>query len=149
MAFKFGLDSVLKHRKRLEDVAQREFAEAQAAVDVILSRLEEMYKRMDEVRMEISGAEKVSGKDAIAAVCEMNSFLRGHKVRIEGVRQEARVLLAAAEAKQEALIFAAREKKVLLKLREKRLAEYREWMGRIEAKMQDDQAMMARAWGKR
>ena len=115
MAFKFGLDSVLKHRKRLEDLAQREFAEAQAAVDAILGRLEQMYLRMDEVRVEISSAEKTSGRDAIAAVCEMNAFLRGHKVRIEGVRQEARLLLAESEAKQEALIFAAREKKVLVK----------------------------------
>ena len=41
MAFRFGLESVLKHRKRLEDIAQREFGEAQAAVDEVRADLED------------------------------------------------------------------------------------------------------------
>ena len=149
MAFKFGLESVLKHRKRLEDVAQREFVQAQADVDAALGRLEKMYQRLDEVRIEISGKETSGGREAIANICELELFLRGHKVRIESVRLEARELLAIAETKQEALIHAATEKKVLVKLREKRLAEHRLVLERMEAKIQDDQAMMARAWGKR
>ncbi len=149
MAFKFGLESVLKHRKRLEDVAQREFVQAQADVDAALGRLEKMYQRLDEVRVEISGKETSGGREAIANICELELFLRGHKVRIESVRLEARELLAIAETKQEALIHAATEKKVLVKLREKRLAEHRLVLERMEAKIQDDQAMMARAWGKR
>lgn len=149
MAFKFGLESVLKHRKRQEDVAQREFMQAQADVDLVLGRLEKMYQRLDEVRAEISSKETAGGSAAIANICELELFLRGHKVRIETVRLEARELLAVVETKQEALIHAATEKKVLVKLREKRLSEYRQWLERMEAKIQDDQAMMARAWGKR
>lgn len=149
MVFKFGLDSVLKHRKRLEEVAQREFAEAQAAVDAVLARLEEMYKRMDEVREEIQSIQLSNRADKIEQIRGMEFFINGQKARIEQVRQEARTLLQVAEAKQEDLIYAAREKKVLVKLKEKRWAEYREWRERIEAKMMDDQSMMARAWGKR
>jgi flagellar FliJ protein len=149
VAFKFGLESVLKHRKRLEDIAQREFAEAQASVDDVLRRLEEMYRRMDEVREEIRRVQSTGHKEAIAEICAMEQFLMGQKIRIESVRQEARQLLQVAEEKQEALVAAAREKKVLVKLKEKRMAEYRQWLERVEAKMLDDQAMMARAWGKR
>jgi flagellar FliJ protein len=146
MAFRFNLDPVLKHRKRLEEMAQREFAEAQHLVDVILRRLEGMYTRLDEVREEISAAEQDAN---LATVREMETFISGHKIRIEQVRLEARELLRVAEEKQEALIFAAQEKKVLVKLKEKRLSEYKDWLNRIEAKAADDQTMMRQAWGKR
>lgn len=146
MAFRFGLDSVLKHRQRLEEMAQKEFATAQAAVDEILKRLDGMYQRLDEVREEISAAETQS---QIEQIREMEGFIAGHKIRIEAVRLEARHLLQVAEEKQEALILAAQEKKVLVKLREKRLVEYKEWLNRMEAKAQDDQTMMRHGWGKK
>lgn len=149
MAFRFALENVLKQRKRVEEVAQREFAEAQAAVDEILRRLEAMYLRMDEVREEIFQAQTQGSKEKLAEIREMETFLTGQKTRIEQTRKEARVLLEHAEVKQEALISAAREKKILVKLREKRMTEYKEWLARTEAKMLDDQTQMRQAWGKR
>src|SRR5262245_33759897 len=107
MAFRFNLESVLKHRKRLEELAQREFAEAQAAVDEALRRLEQMYERMDQVREEILAAQRGRDKNKVGMICEMETFVRGQKVRIEKARDEARQLLAKAEEKQEALIAAA------------------------------------------
>lgn len=149
MAFRFALESVLKHRKRLEEVAQREFAEAQAAVDECLRRIEAMYTRMDEVREEILAAQVDGSVRRIEEVREMESFLGGHKIRVEALRQEARRLLEIAEEKQEALIEAAREKKILAKLREKRMLEYREWLRQMETKELDDITMVRRAWVKR
>src|SRR5258708_1677060 len=99
MAFRFGLEPVLKHRKRLEEIAQREFAEAQSAVDEALKRLDYMYQRLDEVREEISVLER---KNKMEEVREMESFIAGQKIRIERARQEARQLLVTAEERQEA-----------------------------------------------
>ncbi len=149
MAFKFGLDTVLKHRGRLEDVAQREFAEAQAAVDECLTEIERMYQRMDEVREEIAGAERTGTADKMAEIREMESFLGGQKIRIERLRLKARELLVTAEHKHEALITAAREKKILVKLKDKKFTEYKAWLQRIEAKELDDQTMVRTARGKR
>lgn len=146
MAFRFGLESVLKHRTRLEELAQRDFAIAQHAVEECLRRLEDMYKRLDEVRDDIMIAQ---GESRLEDVRGMEFFISGHKQRIENVRLEARELLHVAEDKQEALIKAAQERKVLVKLKEKRLAEYKEWLNRMEAKAADDQTMMRQAWGKR
>ena len=146
MAFRFNLEPVLKQRKRLEEFAQREFAEAQHAVDVMLRSLEAMYTRLDEVREEIAAAERAADLNQVR---DMEAFISGHKIRIEAVRLEARELLRIAEEKQEALILAAQEKKVLVKLKEKRLVEYRDWLNRIEAKNADDQTMMRQAWGKK
>jgi flagellar FliJ protein len=145
MAFRFGLNTVLKHRKRLEDVAQREFSEAQDAVDRCLNEIESMYRRIDEVRGEIAQLEKVGQPESLAEIQGMQNFIGGQKVRIERLRLQARELLQVAEEKHEALIAAAREKKILVKLKEKRFAEYKAWLQRVEAKELDDLTMVRTA----
>lgn len=145
MAFKFGLNTVLKHRQRLEDVAQREYAEAQAAVDECLRAIEAMYQRNDEVRDDIAAAQKKGSAESVHQIRDMETFLGGQKIRIEHMRLKARELLVIAEIKQEALIEAAKEKKVLVKLKEKRFAEYKEWLARMETKEMDDMTSMRSA----
>lgn len=149
MAFRFGLETVLKHRKRLEDAAQREYAEAQQAVNDVLAAIEQMYVRMDEVREEIAAAQKVGTREKVAEVVACEQFLNGLKIHIEARRLEARQLMVVAEEKQELLIAAARDKKILMKLKERRQNEYRERLRRIEAKELDDITMVRQAWGKR
>jgi flagellar FliJ protein len=138
MSFRFGLESVLKHRHRLEEVAQREFAEAQAAVDRCLAEIESMYQRLDEVREEISAAQMRGSAGELELIREMETFVTGQKVRIERLRLKAQELLMIAEEKHEALIFAAQEHKVMVKLKEKKFTEYRTWLARMEAKELDD-----------
>jgi flagellar FliJ protein len=142
MGFKFPLNAVLKHRKRLEEVAQKEYAEARQAVEDCLRAIEAMYQRMDEVRAEISDAEKQGSREKMQEILQMDNFLHGQKIRIETLRLHARQLLATAEEKQEALVLAAQEKKVLVKLKEKRLKEYHQWLREIETKNLDEQNMM-------
>lgn len=149
MGFKFSLDGVLKHRKRLEEVAQREYAEAQAAVDECLKKIEAMYKRSDEVREEIFGAQTSGASSSVENIREMELFLAGQKIRIETLRQHARALLLVAEEKQEALIQAAQDKKALEKMREKRKAQWDAWIRQIEAKELDDMTTVRQGWGKK
>lgn len=145
MAFRFGLNTVLKHRQRMEDVAQREFAEAQAAVDECLRTIEAMYQRMDEVREEIQAAQQKGDGHHLQQIHDMETFLSGQKVRIDRLRLKARELLVIAEEKQEILIEAAREKKILAKLKDKRFAEYKERLSRLENKEMDDLTNMRTA----
>lgn len=149
MGFKFSLEAVLKYRQRLEELAQREFAEAQSNVDECLKRIEQMYQRMDEVREEVLAAQKMGTGGKIEEIREMEHFLTGHQIRIEAVRREARVLLQIAEEKHEALIAAARDKKMLVKLKEKKKAEYQEWRNTIEAKELDDMTTVRQAFSKK
>lgn len=149
MRFRFSLESVLKHRTRLEEIAQREFAEAQARVDECLRQIEAMYKRMDEVREEILRAQGEGSSEKIEEVREMETFINGQKLRIERLRLHARELLQIAEEKQDALILAAQEKKILQRLKEKRQLEHRQHMNLIEAKELDDLTMVRQAWRKK
>ncbi len=149
MAFRFGLNTVLKHRQRMEDVAQREYAEAQAAVDECLRLIEAMYQRMDEVREDILQAQRKGDGHHLQQIVDMESFLNGQKIRIERLRLQARELLIVAEQKHEVLIEAAREKKILVKLKEKRFSEYKERLNRLEYKEMDDLTNMRTARRKR
>lgn len=149
MKFKFSLDAVLKHRKRLEEVAQREFAEAQAAVDDCLRKIEAMYKRSDEVREEVLVAQKSGKSSSVENIREMELFLAGQKIRIETLRHHARELLQIAEQKQEALIQAAQDKKSLEKMKDKRKAEWEAWIRQIESKELDDMTTVRQGWGKK
>ena len=149
MKFRFNLETVLKHRQRLEDEAQREFAEAQAAVEACLREVEAMYQRLDETREEVKAALQSGAAGAIDTVRGLEGFITGHKIRIELKRLEARALLTIAEDKQERLIEAARERKILVKLKEKRLAEFRLRLARMEAKEQDDITMVRHGRGRR
>lgn len=142
MSFRFGLETVLKHRKRLEDVAQKDYAEARQAVEDCLKAIEAIYLRMDEVREEIFKAQQVGTREKLQEIMEMETFLQGAKIRVETLRLHARQLLIVAEEKQEALVFAAKEKKVLVTLKEKRLSEYQNWLKEIEMKNTDEQNMM-------
>jgi len=149
VAFRFGLETVLKHRKRLEEIAQREYAEAQNAVNEALNRLEAMYTRTDEVRVEIAQAQSRGDSESLSQVLEMEGFINGRKCGLNACARKRAKLLRLAEEKQELLIKAAQEKKVLVKLKDKRLAEYRDWLRRLEAKAVDDQTMTRQVWGKR
>jgi flagellar FliJ protein len=149
MRFKFSLDSVLKHRKRLEEVAQKEFAEAQANVEAAMRRIEEMYTRMDEVREEIRAAQLRGTGGDLEQIRGMETFLIGHTRRIEAARLGLRELMVIAEQKQELLIEAAKERKILDKLKERKKAEHHELAARAEAKELDDLTTTRQAWGKR
>lgn len=149
MSFRFGLETVLKHRHRLEEVAQREFAEAQAAVDQCLAEIEAMYRRLDEVREEILMAQQRGSASELEMIREMETFVTGQKVRIERLRLKARELLAIAEEKHEALITAAQERKVMVKLKEKKFAEYKARIALMEAKELDDVVSLRTARRKR
>ncbi|MGE4132921.1 MAG: flagellar export protein FliJ [Bdellovibrionales bacterium] len=149
MGFRFGLSSVLKHRQRLEDIAQREYAEAQQAVDEILSQIEAMYREIDETRAAIFSAQQSGRTRDLQVIHQMEAFIDGQKIRIERTRLRARELLMTAEEKLEALITAAREKKILMKLKDRKFEEYKAWMNRLEAKALDDMTMTRTARGRK
>lgn len=130
-------------------MAQREFAEAQAAVQDILRKIESLYQRMDEARDDITRAQAVGSYEKISEIREQEDFIISQRRKVEETRMEARSLMAIAEEKQEALIAAAQERKILVKLREKRFAEYCEKLKRLETKELDDMTSVRQARGKR
>jgi flagellar FliJ protein len=141
MKFKFSYQQLLEHRKRLEDLAQKDFSIAQKDVDVAEADLEKMYQQIDDSRQNASVLQAKGGDQAPSLVL-IDHFINNHKLRIEMQRKKIRDLKSIAEEKQQALVNAAKEYKILEKLREKRVIEFKDLLKKRELKFVDDLTTM-------
>lgn len=149
MAFRFSLESILRHRRRQEEAAHRDFVEAQGRLDQCLKVIEAMYLQIDETRVKISEAERKPQVKSLEWVCAMETFIEGQKLRIDKERMKARELIRDVELKEEELLKRLNERKAMDKLKELRFEEYKANAARQEMKEQDDLTNARQARGKR
>ena len=138
MAFRFPLESILKHRKRQEELAQREFIEARTQLEECLSGIDRMYRKIDETRLLIAEAQTSRAPRAMDFVWTSELLIEAEKMRIHKERLLARDLIRVLEEKEERLLVCLHERKIMEKLKDRRLEEYKEWMARFEQKELDD-----------
>ena len=141
MKFVFPFEVLLKHKIRLEEMAAKALVEAQIVADASRRKLDDLYQQTEDTRTRVLELEKQGGQTS-AFMIQADEFINGQKVRIQRQREVIREHLHDVETKQEALIEAAREKKTLVKLKEKQLAEFKVRMNRIEMKETDDLVTM-------
>lgn len=139
--YKFSLEVLLEHRKRLENEARRLFAEAQANVDEATAKLNSFYDQVDRTRLENGQIAKTGGKTAPSLVAN-DQFIEGQKYRIETQRKKIRELKSIAEELQDAMVEAAKETKMLEKLKERQTLEHKKVQSRRELKATDELVTM-------
>ena len=137
MKFTFAFEKLLDHKRKLEDVARRDYFEARGKVEDGMRKLTELFKQIDDARKRASGLE-IKGGTSAPALGQIDEFISGQKLRIERHRADLRVLMAESERLQEVLIEAAKEKKTLDKLKERRLEEYKIRRKKSEMKEADE-----------
>ena len=142
MKFKFKLQSVLKHRLRLRDQAQRDHMEAKAKVDQCLGVIQDMYTQMDQARSIISQTEQFGMQSQAAVFSSSHEFIKGQEIRIERKRAEARELMAIVESKLEILIEASKEYEALKNLEKKKFEEFKKMKIKKENAEIDDLVTM-------
>ena len=141
MKFKFGFETLLKHRKRIEEEKQRDYFQAKQAVDEVLGRINGMYKSLDQTRDEIQKIQM--GRDAnIEAIKQREEYIDGLKIKIEAERHIARELMMVAEEKLQVLMEAVKEFKSLEKLKERKFQEHRRAVKKKELKSVDEMVTM-------
>ena len=119
MKFKFTLETLRKHRKNLEEIARRDFAEAKDNSDKILNQIDSFYDDSDKAR-EFAG-NVIENETTDPNLLQLSSeFIDRNKVRIERKKMEFREALVVTEEKQQDLVEAARETKILDKLKDKK-----------------------------
>ena len=141
MAFKFKFEALQRHRKTLRDLAQRDFADAQAAASEQMQFIEALYQQID-----LSNEKSIEIRNTVPVDMEqlksIEEFVELQKIKIEQEREKARELLSIAEEKQEALVEKAQEYKVVEILREKEHKKYLEKVKHIESQEMDDMNLM-------
>ena len=137
MKFEFSFEKLLDHKKTLEDIARRNWAEKRRELDAGLKKLEDMFGQIDESRQRAL-ALGTSGGATGPALVQIDEFINGQKIRIERHRASLRELMAEVERLHELLVEAAKERKTLEKLKERRLEEFKKLQKKREAKEIDE-----------
>ena len=132
-AFAFSLEKVLKLRKYYEDEAKIELGKA-------VSALAELEQKLFALIGEIARAKKAQFNPENTAA-EMQQYMF-YLMRLDAAKEQLFKEVASAELKveqaREAFLEASRERKVLNKLKDRRMEEYRKEQVTEETKTLDD-----------
>ena len=137
MKFDFPFEKLLDHKRTLENEAVRYFNEAQSKLDEANVSLNTMFELVDHSRQR-AGQLNQTGGAQLPELGMLSEFITGQKLRVERQRLTIRELSVEAERRQELVILAARERKALEKLREKRLEEFKKLRKKREEKEMDE-----------
>ena len=134
--FVFQLADVLRHRQRTEKDRQRDLAAAEAEMVRLQS---ELHAINDQMRQ---GIESV--RTSLVGRLDMN-YLDAHRRYMFGMQRKATAMTQqitrqqqVVDAARAALVEAARQRKVLEKLEERRRRQWRDAMDRQEARELDE-----------
>jgi flagellar protein FliJ len=143
--FVFKLQSVLEHRKAIEEIALREFSDATVKLN---SERRTMTALVEKERLLIGQWRELAGRPAKAS----DFSLYGEYIkRVKQSRCDQATILSAAEEETErkraALLAIVKERKILEKLKEKRHLAYEARNAERERKTLDEVAILKFKWG--
>ncbi|PIS10966.1 MAG: flagellar export protein FliJ [Bdellovibrio sp. CG10_big_fil_rev_8_21_14_0_10_47_8] len=141
MKFKFPLQKVLLHRKTLEDLAQRDFQEAMAVLNTEVAKLEKMRESIQTAR-ESSFRRLSDGGKASPALDQAFDFIKGQDIRMERQGEKIKECESLVENLREILRQRAIDYKMIEKLKEKKMAEFKKEYRHKEQKNADELNVM-------
>ncbi len=135
MSFRFRLEKVLKHRKTIEEIAKKEFLNAQSELRAAESVLQNYYQQIEKAQQD-RHILVVQGDSPGEQLCQISNYIKGSEIKIERQKDVVRSNLAIVEEKKLALQEAATEYKMIEKLRDRQQEEYRMKEKKLEEKIQ-------------
>jgi flagellar protein FliJ len=137
MKFHFSYETLLEHRKLQEEIARRDYVETLHALEEQKAQYKKLYTRLHEAEAESSQIQAAHHVE-ISKLLELDAFMAGQKIKIARQREIVINHTSIVEGKQEIYIAAAKETKILEKLKEKKKNEFKKLMNKKEAKMTDE-----------
>jgi|SRR6185312_4000840 len=141
MKFRFGLEKVLQHRKILEDLAQKDFHEAQAALNQEIQKLEEMKQSVVSARDEAYRLQSEGGNKT-PALGQIDDFIQGQDFRKEAQKKKIKECESLVESFREILRQRAIETKIMIELKDKKKTEFQVDQKKREQKFVDEMNVM-------
>lgn len=133
MGFQFRLAKVLSHRKSLEDLARKDFLEAQNELQQALKALENYYQQVYSAQIE-RGRLISDGNSPGESLSQIYNYIKGTELKIESQKNVIRELKVKVEKMQLTLQEAAINYKVILKLESRQHEDYRKQLKKLEEK---------------
>ncbi len=137
MKFQFTLEKVLHHKKIQEDVAKKDFTEAQVAVDLELEKKRKMERSIYLSRKKSFDLQRQGGAEA-HSLQSIEEYIVLETERIKAQDHQIEIAIEQLEQKREILVQAGKEFKALEKLKEKRFKDFKNKKRKHEAKQLDD-----------
>lgn len=124
MKFRFPLQKVLDHRKTIENLAQKEFQEAQAELVRREEELHAMIAQLHEARLEAGRVQESARGAAPERLKQIHEFTVLQDVRIERQKTKVKEAENLVEEKREILRQKVVDFKIMERLKERRREEY-------------------------
>ena len=136
----FSLETVLKYRKRLEDIAKNRLHEAQTAMQRVRERLETEEQLYAELMATVD-RRQFEGIDILDLI-RYEEQIQFSKNRITAIRKTLEEKTARFVEERDNLIKRSKERKVMDKLKTKQNQAWREHLDKKEAAMLDEIAVI-------
>jgi flagellar protein FliJ len=124
MKFKFKLEKVLLHRQILENVAQKDFKEVQAALDLEIEKLKSFKNDLSTAREKCFRRQSQTGGQVSEELKQIQDFIKLQDIRIERQIKVVETCEKLVEAKREILRQKAMDTKILKRLEEKKKQQF-------------------------
>lgn len=142
MKFKFKLDKVLRHRKILEDLAQKDFQEVLAEYNKQVSFLEKMREEKNDARRRSYEMQAQTGGQVSETLKQIHDFIVLQDIRIEKQVKVIADCEKLVEAKREILRQKAMDTKIIKRLEEKKREQFNDEQRKNEQKELDEISTM-------
>jgi flagellar FliJ protein len=137
--FQFRLEAVERHRKQQEQDKQLSLARRVEVVRATEARLLAMDMKEVQARREFAEL-GTPGRDRKSSDFWMlDQYIRGQKIRRVGTQQQLEIDEQAASQAYREFLHARQQKKIMEKLREKKMGQYREETRKHDIRQQDEQ----------
>ena len=141
--FIFKLEGVLRQRKQIEQQRQRDVAQIQQQVRLLEQELRLLNQSLQATTQQIRG-HHLTGKLDMAFLAAHRRYSAAMQRKGQAIVQRLAAMQPQVLALQQALNEAARRRKAIEKLRERRQTEWRDGQARLEtADIEEIGAMMA------
>jgi flagellar protein FliJ len=120
--FVFQLDGLLSHRRRLERQRQRDLALAQRDVRVLEEELRRLGESMAATTQEVR--RRLTGRLDLAFLAAHRRYIATMQVKGQALVQRLAAMQPVIESRRAALVAAAKDRKAIEKLRERRKEEW-------------------------
>jgi flagellar FliJ protein len=129
--FVFKLEGVLRQRKQIEQQRQRDVAMTQQQIAELQTMLRELNLSL-QAGVEDLRTKRLIGKLDLAFIAAQRRFALAMQRKGQGIVQRLALLTRQAETQQKSLIEATKRRKAIDKLKERRMAQWREELERRE-----------------
>ncbi len=136
----FSLETVLRYRKRLEDIAQHRFFEAEKNRTIVEKKLSSEQSNLNKL-IATSARLQTKGID-ITELIRYENIITRNQENILAIRKTLYEKKILAEKERENLILKSKERQIMERLKEHQNSEWKKFLDKKESAMLDEIAII-------